>query len=63
MTKETAKKHARTTGKFLGGAALFTLAAFAAAGEEQERQRRIQEHVDALAVLEPNAQVIIARKY
>jgi len=63
MTKETAKKYARNTGKALGGAALFTLTAIAAAGEEQERQRRIQEHVDALAALEPNSQVIIARKF
>jgi hypothetical protein len=63
MTKETAKKYARNTGKGLGCAALFIATAFVAAGEEQERQRKIQEHVDALAVLEPNAQVIIARKF
>jgi len=63
MTKETAKKYARNTGTGLGCAALFVLTAFAAAGEEQERQRKIQEHVDALATLEPNATVILARKF
>lgn len=63
MTKETARRYARNTGKGLGGAALFIAAAFVAAGEEQQRQRQIQSHVDALRELEPNAQVIIAHKF
>lgn len=63
MTKETAKKYAKNTGKTLGSAALFVLSAAAAAGEEQARQREIQAHVDALNVLEPNANVVLMRKF
>jgi hypothetical protein len=63
MTKETAKRYARSTGKGLGCAALFTLTAFAAAGQEQERQRKIQEHVAALNELTPNNQVVLIQKF
>lgn len=62
MTKETAKRYARNTGKGLGCAALFVVTAIAASAEEQERQRKIQEHVDALNELAPDRDVILIEK-
>lgn len=63
MTAKTrAKKTARATGRGLG----FLLTAFAEASvaysEEQERQRKIQEHTDALKDLKPDCEIMFVHK-
>ena len=56
--KTAAKKTATATGYGLLGA----LTVLAAAGEEAQRQREIQEHIDALKVLCPDHNVVLFRK-
>lgn len=61
-TKNRAKKAAITTGRGLGFAALALIHGLAAIGEEEQRQREIQEHTDALKALQPNCDLMFVRK-
>lgn len=56
------KSTTKTTGRVLGSASLLFLAALAAAGEENERQRKIQEHTDALKELQPGTDIMFVTK-
>lgn len=56
--KTAAKKTATTAGSGILGA-LYVLAAV---GEESQKQREIQAHIDALKVLCPDHNVVLFRK-
>ena len=62
ITKIRAKKAATATGRGLGIAAFALVAGLAAIGEEEQRQREIQEHTDALKALQPNCDIMFVHK-
>jgi hypothetical protein len=61
-TKTRAKKIASATGRGLGYALTALVEASAAYGEEQEKQRKIQEHTDALKELQPDCEIMFVHK-
>jgi hypothetical protein len=61
-TKTRAKKIASATGRGLGYALTAFAEASVAYSEEQERQRKIQEHTDALKALQPNCDIMFVQK-
>lgn len=62
FTKTNAKNAAKTTGRGLGLAVAAIAGAAIAASEESERQRKIQEHTDALKALKPGYHIVFIEK-
>jgi hypothetical protein len=62
INKNRAQNAAKATGRGLGFAGLALLAGFAAISEEAEKQRKIQEHTDALKALQPDCDIMFVHK-
>ena len=62
MKNTRVRRAATSTGRGLGIASLALLSGLAAIGEEQQRQREIQEHTDALKKLNPDYDIMLIRK-